>query len=231
MLDEHPVRRAVLEHSWRPGWISDWLASRPTVRDSTFADEVDDVRALGDKRVRAYLRESTPERSLPRILSSAGHRRAGGRSCSSGCGPTRSPPTGAAASACSAPTSSRAPRGWPPTAGRPCCATSGETASGSATASCGSTATTCPRACSTTTPTSSSSPRTARATWVGWDLPRRYAIYYPVTGALARGRRPGRRRPRSARRRRPRPAAAHARRPVEHERARRQHRYAARLGR
>jgi len=26
----------------------------------------------------------------------------------------------------------------------------------------------------------------ARGSWVGWDIPRRYAIYYPVTGALAR---------------------------------------------
>lgn len=24
------------------------------------------------------------------------------------------------------------------------------------------------------------------ASWVGWDIPRRYAVYYPVTGALAR---------------------------------------------
>jgi len=28
-------------------------------------------------------------------------------------------------------------------------------------------------------------PAHGTATWVGWDLPRRYAIYYPVTGALA----------------------------------------------
>ena len=28
-------------------------------------------------------------------------------------------------------------------------------------------------------------PKHGSATWVGWDLPQRYAIYYPVTGALA----------------------------------------------
>ena len=28
-------------------------------------------------------------------------------------------------------------------------------------------------------------PAHGTATWVGWDLPRRYAVYYPVTGALA----------------------------------------------
>jgi hypothetical protein len=25
----------------------------------------------------------------------------------------------------------------------------------------------------------------ARGSWVGWDIPHRYALYYPVTGALA----------------------------------------------
>jgi hypothetical protein len=25
----------------------------------------------------------------------------------------------------------------------------------------------------------------ARGNWVGWDIPHRYALYYPVTGALA----------------------------------------------
>jgi len=35
------------------------------------------------------------------------------------------------------------------------------------------------------TPTCSSS-RHGGASWVGWDIPRRYAVYYPVTGALAR---------------------------------------------
>src|SRR5829696_2587113 len=73
MLQEHPVRRAVLEHSWRPGWISDWLALPPDVSGRSFADEVDDVRALGDKRTRAYLRESTRAAgSLPRVLSRPG---------------------------------------------------------------------------------------------------------------------------------------------------------------
>jgi hypothetical protein len=53
MLAEHPVRRAVLEHSWRPGWISDWLALPPDGPGRTFAEEMDDVRALGDRHVRA----------------------------------------------------------------------------------------------------------------------------------------------------------------------------------
>ncbi len=47
MLAEHPVRRAVLEHSWRPGWISDWLALPPDGPGRTFAEEIDDVRSLG----------------------------------------------------------------------------------------------------------------------------------------------------------------------------------------
>ena len=78
MLDEHPVRRAVLEHSWRPGWISDWLALPPDGPGRSFAEEVDDVRALGDRRVRAYLHESTPVRSAAAHPQPAGHRRAGG---------------------------------------------------------------------------------------------------------------------------------------------------------
>src|SRR6476619_7571255 len=51
MLAEHPVRRAVLEHSWRPGWISDWLALPRDGPGRTFAEEIDDVRTLGDKQV------------------------------------------------------------------------------------------------------------------------------------------------------------------------------------
>ena len=78
MLDEHPVRRAVLEHSWRPGWISDWLALPPDGPGHTFADEVDDVRALG-RQASSCL----PAREHARALvaahpQSAGHGRAGG---------------------------------------------------------------------------------------------------------------------------------------------------------
>jgi hypothetical protein len=72
MLAEHPRRRAVLDHSWRPGWISDWLALPPDGPGRTFAEEIEDVRALGDKQVRAHLRESTPEHALPHSLTRPG---------------------------------------------------------------------------------------------------------------------------------------------------------------
>jgi hypothetical protein len=72
MLAEHPARRAVLDHSWRRGWISDWLALPPTGPDRVFEDEVDDVRRLGDKRVRALLRESSPQGQLPNVLRRPG---------------------------------------------------------------------------------------------------------------------------------------------------------------
>lgn len=68
MLARHPARRAVLEHSWRRGWISDWLALPPTDGDVPFEVEIDDVRRLGDRRVRAELREVRPDRPLPRSL-------------------------------------------------------------------------------------------------------------------------------------------------------------------
>src|SRR4051794_11607118 len=72
MLTEHPVRREILEHSWRAGWISDWLSLPPDGAGRTFAEEVGDVRALGDRRVRACLRESSPATVLPRVLTRPG---------------------------------------------------------------------------------------------------------------------------------------------------------------
>lgn len=72
MLTRHPARRAVLDHSWRTGWISDWLSLPPLGPGRSFADELDDIRALGDKRVRAYLRESSPSGTLASVLSRPG---------------------------------------------------------------------------------------------------------------------------------------------------------------
>jgi DNA-binding transcriptional ArsR family regulator len=68
MLDEHPVRRTVLDHSWKPRWISDWLCLPPSAGGRTFEEELDDVRDLGDDIVREYLAESSPERDLPGVL-------------------------------------------------------------------------------------------------------------------------------------------------------------------
>ncbi|HSU75324.1 MAG TPA: winged helix-turn-helix domain-containing protein [Terrabacter sp.] len=72
MLEEHPVRRTVLEHSWRKGWISDWLCLPPTGGGRTFEEELDDVRTLGDALVRAQLAESSPSATLPAELQRDG---------------------------------------------------------------------------------------------------------------------------------------------------------------
>jgi DNA-binding transcriptional ArsR family regulator len=75
MLEAHPVRRAVLDHSWKPQWISDWLCLPPSGSGTggrTFAEELDDVRALGDDLMRDYLAESSPSRDLPDVLLADG---------------------------------------------------------------------------------------------------------------------------------------------------------------
>lgn len=72
MLDEHPVRRVVLEHSWKPQWISDWLCLPPATGGRTFAEELDDVRDLGDDVMRECLAESSPTRELPDVLLADG---------------------------------------------------------------------------------------------------------------------------------------------------------------
>src|SRR6478735_6986224 len=150
MLAEHPVRRAVLDYSWRTGWISDWLALPPDGPGRSFADEVDDVRALGDKRVRAYLRESTPEASLPRILSRPGTAEQAAQLLEWVW-------THALAS----------DREW---------LGDGQLRINRYDL---------PSRVLDDDADLYFVPAHGTATWVGWDLPRRYAIYYPVTGALA----------------------------------------------
>jgi DNA-binding transcriptional ArsR family regulator len=68
MLDAHPGRRAVLDHSWRPHWISDWLCLPPTTGGRSFAEELGDVRDLGDDLMRDCLAESSPTGELPDVL-------------------------------------------------------------------------------------------------------------------------------------------------------------------
>ncbi|MEW1951888.1 helix-turn-helix domain-containing protein [Terrabacter sp. NPDC080008] len=72
MLEAHPVRRAVLDHSWRKGWISDWLSLPPAAGGRGFAEELDDVRALGDDLVREQLAESSATGRLPDVLQGDG---------------------------------------------------------------------------------------------------------------------------------------------------------------
>ena len=72
MLDEHPRRRALVDFSWRPGWIADWLSLPPIGHGRSFEAELEDVVALGDKWVRADLRETHPGAEFPRSLTRPG---------------------------------------------------------------------------------------------------------------------------------------------------------------
>ena len=59
MLDEHPVRAAVLRSSSRPGWIADFYGMPPRGGEMTFAQELELVAALGDGRLLDDLREAS----------------------------------------------------------------------------------------------------------------------------------------------------------------------------
>lgn len=72
MLDSHPGRRAVLELSWRSGWIADFLCIPPTRPDMEFGEEVELIRARGDKGLRADLRLVAQGRPLPSVLRRPG---------------------------------------------------------------------------------------------------------------------------------------------------------------
>lgn len=71
MLADHPGRHALLQASWRPGWLADFLALPPAVASPAFTDELALVEALGDKRIRADLRQVTGG-PLPRVLTRPG---------------------------------------------------------------------------------------------------------------------------------------------------------------
>lgn len=71
MLEEHPCRAAVLRCSARPGWRADFLGIPPAADPTTFAEELDLVAALGDERIRADLAE-TVRRPLPAVLRAPG---------------------------------------------------------------------------------------------------------------------------------------------------------------
>jgi DNA-binding transcriptional ArsR family regulator len=71
MLDEHPGRREVLRASWRPGWLADFMSVPSPLASPTFAEELALVEALGDKRIRADMRVVTGG-PLPRVLTRPG---------------------------------------------------------------------------------------------------------------------------------------------------------------
>ncbi|MFC7491242.1 MULTISPECIES: ArsR/SmtB family transcription factor [unclassified Knoellia] len=71
MLADHPGRAAVAAHHSRRGWLADFLTLPSDLPSPAFAHELSLVRALGDRRVRADLRKSSPS-TLPRVLMRPG---------------------------------------------------------------------------------------------------------------------------------------------------------------
>ena len=73
MLDERPVRRDLVSHSFRPrrggqsGWVADFLTSPPSAPDAAFEAELADLAATPARKLRADLRE-TAGGPLPRSL-------------------------------------------------------------------------------------------------------------------------------------------------------------------
>lgn len=59
MLREHPTRAAVFRSSSRPGWVADFYGMPPRGGPMSFAEELALVAELGDRRIRADLRETT----------------------------------------------------------------------------------------------------------------------------------------------------------------------------
>src|SRR5580698_8087962 len=77
MLAEDELRAAVARHMWRPrrgqvpGWIADFLGLPPLGGGATFADELAQLAAWDDARIRAELRQQGP---LPAALGRPGLR-------------------------------------------------------------------------------------------------------------------------------------------------------------
>jgi DNA-binding transcriptional ArsR family regulator len=67
MLREHPTRAAVLEASSRPGWVADFFGMPPRGGPMSFAEELALVAELGDRRLCADLEESSSRPLSPLI--------------------------------------------------------------------------------------------------------------------------------------------------------------------
>lgn len=71
MLDAHPGRAAVLDHSFSPRWTADFLCQPPRGGPTSFRDHLAVVAALGDEQIRADLVETTGG-PLPPVLRRPG---------------------------------------------------------------------------------------------------------------------------------------------------------------
>jgi DNA-binding transcriptional ArsR family regulator len=79
MLAEDKLRAIVTEHAWRPrrgqvpGWIADFLGLPPLGEGATFADELDQLAAWDDDRIRAEISDFAVG-PLPAVLGQPGLR-------------------------------------------------------------------------------------------------------------------------------------------------------------
>lgn len=71
MLRDHPGRAAVLAHCFAPRWTADFLTLPPRGGPMAFADQLAMVAELGDRRIRADLLETTGG-PLPAVLRRPG---------------------------------------------------------------------------------------------------------------------------------------------------------------
>lgn len=81
MIAEAPVRRVLIDRLWRPSrppvpaWIADFVALPPLGPGASFEDELAQLHAWDDERIRAELRSMWPRR-LPAALARPGLRTA-----------------------------------------------------------------------------------------------------------------------------------------------------------
>jgi hypothetical protein len=183
MLDEHPARRAVLDHSWRPGWIADWLSVPPTGPGLGFEEELDHVTRLGDAWVRADLRH-TSGGPLPRILSRPGTARHATELLAwvwTHCLATDWARRERVLRADIVSRTARlATHGWAAVL-----RDLGRDREWLGDGQLRINRYDLPSRVLADDADLFFVPKHGSATWVGWDLPQRYAVYYPVTGALA----------------------------------------------
>ena len=183
MLDEHPARRAILGHSWRPGWIADWLSVPPTGPGLAFEQELDHITRLGDAWVRADLRRTRGD-PLPRILSRPGTARHATELLAwvwTHCLATDWARRERVLRADIVSRTARlASHGWAAVL-----RDLGRDREWLGDGQLRINRYDLPSRVLADDADLFFVPTHGSATWVGWDLPQRYAVYYPVTGALA----------------------------------------------
>jgi DNA-binding transcriptional ArsR family regulator len=184
MLDAHPARREVLRLCSRPGWLADFLTLPPTGPDATIESQLDQIRARGDRRVRADLREVAGDRPLPWVLRRPGVADHAADLLEWVWSHTVAADWARRERVLRADIVSRTSR----------LATQGWAAVlrdlGSDREWLGDGRLRINRHDNPPRVLEDDAdlffiPVHARGTWVGWDIPHRYAVYYPVTGALA----------------------------------------------